>query len=186
MNGPCDEATARRLTDEIRQSAVTTLYLVIEAHERQVWVSLGYAGWAEYVQAELNADQLKLPAADRRRAATLLADAGMSAREIGPVLGVGHATVSRDLSPAVSKETAGEVIEADDGLTERPARSRKPLPDAFRSAVRQQEKAAAKLERLTADDRFVQHAPELTDCRDDLEHAQAGLTVALRALDGAV
>ncbi len=185
MNGPCDEATARRLTDEIRQSAVTTLSLVIEAHERQVWVSLGYAGWTEYVQAELNADQSKLPAADRRRAATLLADAGMSAREIGPVLGVGHATVSRDLSPAVSNETAAEVIEAD-SMVERPTGSRKPLPDAFRSAAWQLEKAAVNLERLTADDRFVQHAPELTDCRDDLEHAQAGLTVALRALDGAV
>ena len=109
----------------------------------------------------------------------------MSAREIGPVLGVGHATVSRDLSLAVSNETAAAIIEADDGLTERPTRSHKPLPDAFRSAVRQLEQAAAKVERLTADDRFVLHAPELTDCRDDLQHAQAGLTVALQALDGA-
>ncbi len=184
MNGPCDEATARRLTDEIRQSAVTTLFLAIDAHGRQVWVSLGYAGWTECMQAELNADQLKLPAADRKRAAMLLADVGMSAREIGPVLGVGHATVSRDLSVTVSNETATEVIEAD-GMAEPPTGSREPLPDAFRSDVRQVARAAAKLEPLTADDRFVQHAPELTDCRDDLQHTPAGLTVALRALDGA-
>ncbi len=183
MSAPCGEATARRLTEGIRQSAATTVSLVIEAHKRRVCVSLGDAGWTEYVQVELNADQLKLPTSDRKRAAMLLADAGMSAREIGPVLGVGHATVSRDLSVAVSIETAAEVIEAD-GMAERPTGSRKPLPDAFRSAVRQLEKAAAKLERLTADDRFVQHVPELTDCRDDLQHAQAGLTVALRALDG--
>lgn len=105
MRVTLDRAGAQELTDRIRASARLTAELLVEAYTGRAWAALGYSSWTAYVRAELNADQIKLPRIQREMLARAMAEAGASAREIAPTLGVGHATISRDLAPAVSNET---------------------------------------------------------------------------------
>ena len=50
---PLTEVEARDLTIEIRRTSVRLWILVVEAHDRQAHLALGYETWADYVQAEL-------------------------------------------------------------------------------------------------------------------------------------
>jgi hypothetical protein len=49
---PLDEAGARKLTAQIRTATRQVCLLLLEAHERRVWVVLAYTRWEDYVSAE--------------------------------------------------------------------------------------------------------------------------------------
>ena len=49
---PLDEAGARRLTEHIRTATRQVCLLLLEAHERRVWVVLNYTRWEDYVATE--------------------------------------------------------------------------------------------------------------------------------------
>ncbi len=49
---PLDEAGARKLTEQIRAATRQVCLLLLEAHERRVWVVLNYTRWEDYVSAE--------------------------------------------------------------------------------------------------------------------------------------
>ncbi len=180
----CTREHAETLTTAIQETAGNLLALVIEAYERGAWKVLGYDSWTAYVRANVNVQQAKLPAVDRKRAAVMLAEAGMSAREIAPVLGVGHATASRDLAPAVSNETPGPVTAestAEPEGTAAPKPRRNQLPDQFNQTVGELDRLTRKLSAVVQNDRFVVHraslrADLLTECRDRISAALDALT----------
>jgi hypothetical protein len=49
---PLDEMGARKLTEQIRTATRQVCLLLLEAHERRVWVVLSYTRWEDYVSAE--------------------------------------------------------------------------------------------------------------------------------------
>jgi hypothetical protein len=63
----CSEATARALTDQLRQSLSLSWELLVEAYQRRAWAALGYATWDAYTDAELGEVRLRLPARSAAR-----------------------------------------------------------------------------------------------------------------------
>ena len=98
-----DEATARRLTEQIRvllvsvQEQVDALVrLVEEARAGNAHAALGYRSWSEYAEREFGRTPLRLPKEGRQELVVRLTELGMSTRAIGPVVGVDQKTVSND------------------------------------------------------------------------------------------
>jgi hypothetical protein len=126
-----------------------------------------------------------LQRAERVPITAKLAETGMSVRAIATVTGTSKTTVTRDLDEQVSHTgtpDAGQQITGLDGKryvrngrptargmqeladavpAPRPARKRRPLPDAYRDAVYDLEKVLERLVRLTEDDRFAGNADGL-------------------------
>lgn len=104
---PLTDGDARRLTERIRLTLTSmldqrdkVLSLIREARDRQAYTALGYPSWTAYVADEF-ADALpRLDRAERTMLAIEFADAGMSNRSIGSVLGVDEGTVRSDLRRA--------------------------------------------------------------------------------------
>ena len=72
------------------------LSLIIEAYKAKDWEALGHADWGEYVGKEFQTNLLKLSAKTRKEWIPQLKDAGMTTREIAPVMNVDQSTVVRD------------------------------------------------------------------------------------------
>ena len=53
LAAPMAPDEARALTDQIRGSSQRVSLLLLEAHDRRAWSSLGYRSWERYVQREL-------------------------------------------------------------------------------------------------------------------------------------
>jgi len=47
-----DQTAARALTERIKKTARAVSLLLLEAHERQAWLALGYHSWEQYVRHE--------------------------------------------------------------------------------------------------------------------------------------
>jgi hypothetical protein len=101
-------ADARQITDRIRgllenaHAAATTLRAAIaDAHERQVYIALGYESWTAYVSEEFRGLGSSLDRGNRQVLVMELADLGMSTRAIAPVVGVDRKTVERDVRAAI-------------------------------------------------------------------------------------
>lgn len=92
----CSEATARALTDQLRQSLTISWDLLVEAYQRRAWAALGYATWDAYTDAELGATRLRIPREERREVVASMTEAGMSTRAISAALGVTKSQVARD------------------------------------------------------------------------------------------
>jgi len=109
--------------------------LVARLFEGRGWLALGYESWSALVAAEIRPCMPMLDRAERKALVAELAGAGMSSREIAPIVGAGHATVSRDLAP-VSNETA--TAPTDEALAlarlERALTAWRKAADAFRIA----------------------------------------------------
>lgn len=123
----CSEATARALTDQLRQSLSLSWELLVEAYQRRAWAALGYATWDAYTDAELGEVRLRLPRQDRREVVASMTEAGMSTRAIGSALGVDHKTVVNDrrgeISPPADKPIDAEIVDEEpDSLGDRIAR----------------------------------------------------------------
>jgi hypothetical protein len=93
---PCSADEARRLTDQIKQTAERLWALLLEAHERRAWAALGYERWEDYVRSEFDMS---------RQQSYRLLDQGRVIREIGAVSPMGDIAVSereaRDLKPVL-------------------------------------------------------------------------------------
>jgi hypothetical protein len=68
----------------------------MQAWENRDDLALGHQDWAAYIQAEYGTGLLKLDKAVRRQWALALKEAGLSTREIAPVINASQATASRD------------------------------------------------------------------------------------------
>lgn len=113
----CSEATARALTDQLRQSLVISWDLLVEAYQRRAWAALGYTSWDSYTDAELGETRLRLPREQRREVVASMAEAGMSTRAISSALGVARNTVKADqrevgqIDPPVDEPIDAEIVD---------------------------------------------------------------------------
>lgn len=112
-SGQCSEATARALTDQLRQSLSLSWELLVETYQRRAWAALGYQSWDAYTDAELGETRLRLPREERREVVASMTEAGMSTRAIGSALGVDPMTVTRDRRSGVANATPDEPIDAE-------------------------------------------------------------------------
>ena len=210
--GQCSEATARALTDQLRQSLAVSWELLVEAYQRRAWAALGYSTWDAYTDAELGEVRLRLPREERREVVASMTEAGMSTRAIGSALGVHHDTVSEDRRRVGNPTPADEPIDAElveddspeameravkaailgtDGKTytapPQPAQPRRrPLPESFWQAAYDLTKVTERIERLAEDDRFPQNAGEVAARhRNDLVRAIDALSGVVNRLPSA-
>jgi hypothetical protein len=89
----------RREFAAMTASSETIHRLVTEAWQAGDWQALGYPDWEHYVMGEFGTATLKLDRAVRQAWVRSLTDAGLSTREIAPVVNASHMTVERDIRP---------------------------------------------------------------------------------------
>jgi len=170
---PVSTSDAARRRDKI-QLLLTSLTekkgkllgLIAEAQENGDHTALGYTNFALYAEGEFGQLLANLTGADRSDAVRALADLGLSTRSIGSIVGASNFTVSKDLQSGVSDLTPAREVTGRDGKTYtahgrpvfpvvEPKKPRRPaLPDQFRTAVWNLDKAIRRLEVIAADDRF--------------------------------
>lgn len=127
---PMSKSEAWDLTDSIRTD-LETAYDAIErakvaipiAKQRLAWQAMGYDSFEEYVDEEFGEvfQQLRIKVDDRMQLVDVLADSGMSNRQIAGTLGVGEATVRRDLRKitlGASDDASNEVDAAGQSVEE--------------------------------------------------------------------
>ena len=108
------EASARRLTSEIRNAAVAADRLLVQAYRGRIWKALNYSSWADYCATELPGLRLLsvLPEERAEKWAEQVR-AGLSQAAVADAAGVGKATVSRALQgkelPATATGIDGKV-----------------------------------------------------------------------------
>lgn len=143
----CSEATARALTDQLRQSLTVAWDLLVEAYQRRAWAALGYQSWDAYTDAELGETRLRLPREQRREVVASMTEAGMSTRAIGSALGVSREQVRRDRTRDTNVAPEPEPIDVEivhDDLGDRIARELAASDDSYA----EQAAAAAYAERM--------------------------------------
>lgn len=100
---PMDEASARLLTEQIKQASRQVCMLLFDAHRRRAWIALGYSSWDEYIQCEIGLS--------RTRSYELL-DQGRVIRAIMAAAGIsGFPDISAYAAEQI-KPYLAEVIEA--------------------------------------------------------------------------
>ncbi|HEY3435957.1 MAG TPA: hypothetical protein VGK41_09920 [Solirubrobacterales bacterium] len=112
-------------------SYIATRREIAAAYAERDWVTLAYPSFEEYVESEFSETRLRLSPDERRDAVAEFRRAGMSQRAIGAALGVGVATVNRDLA-TVPDETVPDEITGTDGRKQpatRPAPKPQPAPE---------------------------------------------------------
>jgi len=112
-----DTIGAHRRAETIRnglRSYVETKAALVDAYEKNDWMTLGYTSWQAYCDKEFNLKSLRLSAEDRLDAAMAFQDAGMTLREIAAGTGSSPATIHRALNPKppVSDETKPPLVTA--------------------------------------------------------------------------
>ena len=93
---------ARLLVDSIRVDVANIGERIVAAYLGQAWIALGYVSWDALCDIEFEGAQLRVPREDRVEQVQSLRSAGLSTRAIGAALGVGVATVHRDLATVPS------------------------------------------------------------------------------------
>lgn len=94
------KSDARALVTRINEGVTSVWFLVIQAYTGRAWVNLGYDSWDALCEAELRGARLRLSREERQDVVERLRGVGLSTRAIGSALGVGDATVRRDLTGA--------------------------------------------------------------------------------------
>lgn len=154
----CSEATARTLTDQLRQSLTISWELLVEAYQRRAWAALGYATWDAYTDAELGTTRLRIPREQRREVVASMTEAGMSTRAIGSALGVDHKTVVNDrrgeISPPEPEIHDAEIVDDESPLKAPAERMRQelglPEPDPLADRIAR--------ELAASDERYAEQA----------------------------
>ncbi len=144
--------------------------VVAELKASDAHIELGFTSWTEYLAARLEPLRIRLTGDERRELVSSLAQSGMGTRAIAKATGVGKSTVARDLAGVPDGTPEREVTGTDGKTYVVPAttsstvkRNRKPLPDAYWNAMFELQKAAERVERLHADDRFSSNRQGLHD-----------------------
>lgn len=165
------EAQARSLTSRIKLNLTSLADLndkvlgqIEQARSGDAHLALGFASWPAYVEQEFGGALARLDRDRRRDVVRVLTEQGMSTRAIAPIFEVSHDTIHRDVA-AVRNLTPDPVAEQDlEPAAPEPRKvRRRPLPDQYRSAVYELQKAVERLERLHADDRFGRNRADLAD-----------------------
>lgn len=187
----CDEQRARDLTEKIRTTLGVQWELIKDAYRERAWAALGYSSWDEYAGGEFPDHQIRLPREERREVVGSLREAGLSIRAIAATGVASKQTVERDLAAGVMNEdtsqdapvnreaslvyptdppkvtgTDGKQYQASRPAPPEPSSppkpQRRPLPQSIREAGIELTKAAEKVERLVADDRFQANKEQVT------------------------
>jgi transposase len=199
------EATAlnkkiQGLATKVSDNAFELLSLLEQAATGNIHKALGFKSWTEWYSTNVQIDVSDK--VERKMLATMMSGKGMSQRAIAVSLGVGQATVSRDLdgegdsdeSPGTTtgldgkeykrkdddepKIIDGEVVEEEPAPTKRAA-----LPKAFDAAVTSVIDAVNELLDLTEDDRFAKASKSLaTKLGDDISAVADGVIEVLDKL----
>ena len=90
-------ASAEQVTVQIRTVLDRAWEFIALAYKGRAFLALGYTSWDEYVDARLGDLRLAVPREHRTQVVATLAGARMSVRAIAKLLGVGVATVHREL-----------------------------------------------------------------------------------------
>lgn len=186
------------LAGAIADQIDTVTDLIAQAKAGRADVVLGYPSWTAYCAAEFAGALPRLERQARRELVANLTEMGMSARAIAPIAGTTHKTVVMDrqeqVVPPVPPDDDADVIDAElveeadpiptpitgrDGktypikptLVEPRKPRRRPLPDAYADAVHGLLKAAERIERLQADDRFPANRDAVMGRRHELVRA---------------
>lgn len=132
--------SARRLTDEIRDTLTVAYDKLVEAWHGRADLALGYESWDAYCGAEFTEARMLRPTPEQRREiVAVMRGEGMSTRAIGSALGVGNKTVHRDLDEATvsddtEEQTGTEPVIGLDGR-ERPATQPRSEPEPDEDVV---------------------------------------------------
>lgn len=205
------EADAERITlrislklDTMADAYQGVLPLIRDAIEREAWRALGYNGVSAWAEARFSGALTRLGMDGRRELVRELTATGMSTRAIAPVVGVTQKTIVKDLQviPAVSPEefdvgiadmTSQPAVEnaqrstvGRDGKTytrsEQQPRQRV-LAYGFRDAALDLTKIAARVERLTTDDRYPANRKVVARYVNDIVRAMGLLQRSLDLID---
>lgn len=129
---PLSRDAAYALTESIRAATTRVLDALADverdvqrAYEGRAWSAMGYQSWEAYCATEFAATRMWQTIEERHQRVVRLHDAGLSQRAISAVLGVGVATINRDLSTVPS----GAVDSPSQGIDGR-ARPARRLEDA--------------------------------------------------------
>ena len=90
-------ASAEQVTVQIRTVLDRVWEFIALAYKGRAFLALGYGSWDEYVDARFGDLRLAVPREHRTQVVATLAGARMSVRAIAKLLGVGVATVHREL-----------------------------------------------------------------------------------------
>jgi len=175
---------ARRRRDQVKvlltsmAEQTNTVGIILEtAQTKRDYLALGYKSWTGYIVGEYAGVLEHLNRALRREVVGALTASGMSTRAIAGVVGTSHKTVIKDLQDQVVPEVPADPVDHQDGVDRRvmgldgklysklhavpsrpviesKERRRPALPDQFRTAVWNLDKAIRRLEVIAADDRF--------------------------------
>jgi hypothetical protein len=130
--GPLDEVGARKLTEQIRAATRQVCLLLLEAHERRVWVVLSYTRWEDYVSAEFGFSRSRsYELLDQGRVILSLQEAAAQT-EIPDVSGYAASRLKHCL-PELTEEIRARAREAGGAV---PMRQVMELVDTFRSQPR--------------------------------------------------
>ncbi len=88
----------RLLTQTVSENVEKLRELVHEAKAADDHLALGYASWTAYLSDLFGDEPLRLTRDVRRELVAELAEQGMSARAIAPIVGVDRKTVDRDIA----------------------------------------------------------------------------------------
>ena len=134
-------ASAEQVTVQIRTVLDRAWEFIALAYKGRAFLALGYASWDEYVDARFGDLRLAVPREHRTQVVATLAGARMSVRAIAKLLGVGVATVHRELVRSAGVPTgtpeppnAVSTLGRDGKTYPRDRQPRRPLPDVRRGA----------------------------------------------------
>lgn len=103
---PLTLTEARRLTAEIRTTAVHLDQLLIRAYEGQAWLAYRHPSFVDYLREEVpELETVKLRAPERREVVRRLGGAGATVTELAAATGAGRATIHRELADVARPTT---------------------------------------------------------------------------------
>lgn len=186
--------------DSIADNLEQVIPLIGEALTRDAWRALGYSSATAYVSDRFANAFQRLPLEVRRPVVAVLSGAGMSTRQIAPVMGIAQQTVSDDQrsqvtgdrSPAPIEDAlhvpdlprSEKIIGSDGKQYTRPEPvepskpKRRPITDQASDAGWEIRKATEKLQRIFEDDRLGRNKEEVAT------HLRGHLMYAVETLQG--
>jgi len=115
-------ASAEQVTVQIRTVLDRAWEFIALAYKGRAFIALGYANWDAYVDARFGDLRIAVPREHRAQVVAELAGVRMSCRAIAKVLGVGVATVHRELTRSSLGDPPGTADGGGVGVVDRARR----------------------------------------------------------------